>query len=396
MAERSPHGPIPNKSPHSYPQTEPKATPAFPSNDPGGHSPLSGKIRADLAEHGPITFREFMGMALYDPEHGYYATDIKRVGKVGDFITSVSVGRCLGLLLARRLVGFWEECGQPDAFHIIEPGAHDGTLCADILREARSFCPDFYQAAHYHLIEASPALTRAQEDKLGPILAGKFTTHASLNDLHGLHGVILSNELIDAFPVDLIRFEGGQWRQLLVGESQGGLHFIPTDCEETELDAFCQSLGTHFPDGYTTEYNPGITRFVREASAALEAGLFITIDYGHRATDYYHPGRSTGTLQTYHRHQKSENPLERPGEIDITSHVDFTRLITAAESAGFASPALSTQASYLTHHGRPWLLSLESASSAETPALMRQFQTLTHPAMLGTRFMVLEMQKDVS
>ncbi len=337
-----------------------------------------------------------MGMALYDPEHGYYATDNGRVGKAGDFITSVSVGRCFGLLLARRLVKFWQECGQPDDFHIIEPGAHDGTLCADILREARSFCPGFFQAAHYHLIEASPVLSRAQEDKLEPVLSGKFTTHASLNDLRGLHGTVLSNELIDAFPVDLIRFEGGRWRQLLVGESQGALHFIPSDCEETELAAFCESLGTDFPEGYTTEYNPGVTRFAREASAALEAGLFITIDYGHHAADYYHPGRSSGTLQTYHRHQKSENPLERPGEIDITSHVDFTRLTTAAESAGFAAPALSTQASYLTRHGRPWLLSLESSSSAETPALLRQFQTLTHPAMLGTRFMVLEMQKNLS
>ena len=395
MKERSSHRQIPNKSPHSYPQTEPNATPAFPSDHPSGHSLLSGKIRTLLSERGPIKFREFMEIALYDPAHGYYATDTQRVGMAGDFITSVSVGRCFGLLLARRLVEFWKECGQPNAFHIIEPGAHDGSLCADILHEARSISPGFYQAAHYHLIDASPALSRAQEEKLGPSLSGKFTTHASLSDLHGLHGALLSNELIDAFPVDLIRFEDGQWQQLLVGETQGSLHFIPVACEEPELRAFCQSLGTSFPDGYTTEYNPGITRFTQEASVALDTGLFITIDYGHHAADYYHPGRSTGTLQTYHRHQKSENPLERPGEIDITSHVDFTRLITAAESAGFGSPALSTQASYLTNHARPWLLSLEASPSAETPSLLRQFQTLTHPAMLGTKFMVLEMVKSV-
>ncbi|MBT8037337.1 MAG: SAM-dependent methyltransferase [Verrucomicrobiae bacterium] len=351
------------------------------------------KIRRRLTEHGPITFRQWMEVALYDPTYGYYAADIKRVGMGGDFITSISIGRCFGLLLARRLAGFWKECGKPDTFHIIEPGAHDGSLCADILDEARAFCPEFYQAAHYHLIETTPALRRAQEKKLGNSLSGKYTTHTALSDIHGLHGAVLSNELIDAFPVDLIRFEHGQWWQLLVEETQEGPQWLPTQCQAPELRGFCQSLGTSFPEGYTTEYNPGITRFTQEASAALAKGLFITIDYGYHADDYYHPDRCTGTLQTYHKHQKSDNPLERPGEIDITCHVDFTRLTTAAESAGFESPTLSPQASYLTQHARPWLLSLETSPTDETPALLRQFQTLTHPAMLGTKFSVLEMQK---
>ncbi|MCP5535884.1 MAG: SAM-dependent methyltransferase [Akkermansiaceae bacterium] len=359
-------------------------------------SPLSEKIRSRISANGPIRFRDYMAMALYDPEFGYYASPTQRVGRQGDFITSVSVGRCFGLILARRLMAFWEESGKPEAFHIIEPGAHDGALGADILEEIKRCSPDCYNAVHYHLVEVSRSLREAQQATLGPRFDGKFSCRTTLSEMGGLHGAVISNELIDAFPVDLIRFENGGWVQLLVhheGDAGRPLRFISAELQDRGLQSFCASLGNQFPDGYTTEYSAGIGKFVSEAAAALESGLFITIDYGHGSDDYYHPDRSEGTLQTYHQHRKSDNPLEFPGEIDITCHVDFTRLEKAAVSAGFKNPRLQTQASYLTNHARDWLIGLESAPGADDAALLRQFQTLTHPAMLGTRFLVLEMTR---
>ena len=389
MAEESSQGSPPRGSPHSYPQKVSKATPAFQESN----SPLIEKIRAAIANQGPLPFRDFMAMVLYDPEYGYYTARAQRVGKTGDFITSVSVGRCFGLILAHRLISYWEEIGQPSEFHLIEPGGHDGALCADILLEIRNSAPKFFEGVHYHLIETTPSLIKEQQLRLGKQFAGKFTSHCSISELSGLTGAILSNELVDAFPVDLIKFEHGKWWQLKVEEKNDTLQFVNTECDDDQLCDFCASLGDQFPDGYTTEYNPGIGVFVKEASAALASGLFITIDYGHESVDYYHPDRTNGTLQTYHKHQKSDDPLCFPGEIDITSHVDFTRLISAAEAEGFTHPSLKTQASYLTNHARDWLISLETAPTAEFPALLRQFQTLTHPAMLGSKFMVLEMQK---
>lgn len=378
------------------------ATPAF--QDP--RSPLMSKIQTRIQESGPIPFLEYMTMALYDPDDGYYATQKQTVGQQGDFITSVSVGKCFGMLLAQRLLSYWEETGKQHPFHIIEPGAHDGTLCADILSEIKQLSPEFYTAVHYHLIDATPALTQAQQKKLLPSYKGKFTTHQNLSDLHNLHGAILSNELIDAFPVELIQWNTGQWSQMMVGLSdengadEGVLTMSPQTINNQELDQFCQqlntSLHTNFPDHYTTEYNPGINPFTRDAAQALESGIFITIDYGHSTEDYYHPNRTTGTLQTYHQHQKSDDPLVAPGEIDITTHIDFTRLITAAETHGFHHPKLRTQASYLTDHARTWLLDIENPDTPtppDTSKLLRQFQTLIHPAMLGTKFTVLEMRK---
>ena len=373
------------------------ATPAFSDQASEPPSPLLEKIQEQIRVNGPLSFCEYMATALYDPDHGYYSAKKQRVGKQGDFITSVSVGHCFGMILARRLHAFWTKSGKAEGFHIIEPGAHDGTLCSDILGEIRQLDPAFYQTVHYHLIEATPSLMETHRHKLTDQFSGKFTSHKTLAQIKGLHGAFVSNELIDAFPVELIRFNQGQWHQFVVtlAENQS-LRLTPQEINNPELKAFCDKLGQAFPDGYTTEYNPGIAPFTRDAANALSSGLFITIDYGHSTEDYYHPDRVTGTLQTYYQHQKAEDPFVSPGNLDITSHIDFTRLVTTAETHGFRNPSLRTQASYLTDHARSWLLEIEDPSipnSPDTPSLLRQFQTLIHPAMLGTKFSVLEMQK---
>lgn len=364
---------------------------------PAFETPLQRQLIQLIADKGPITFRDYMALALYHPEHGYYAQSIQRVGKQGDFVTSISVGKCFGMILAQRLIRYWKSTGSPTEFHIIEPGAHDGALCADILLEIKTTSPEFYENLHYHLIEATPALQTTQEEKLSSDFAGKFTTHPSLSEISGLHGAILSNELIDAFPVDLIRFEQGEWKQLFVNitddTSDNPLTLTAGSFTNSTLENFCSSLGQDFSEGYTTEYNPGIEEFASDCARTLSSGLFITIDYGHSSEDLYHPDRSTGTLQTYHQHQKADDPLHLPGEIDITTHIDFTRLIRAAESEGFTLSQHTMQSSYLTQHARDWLLSMEASPTPEMPALLRQFQTLIHPSMLGTKFTVLEMEK---
>lgn len=367
------------------------ATPAF-TNSP---NPLLGKICRRINRNGSIPFREYMEMALYDEEHGYYVSEQERVGKDGDFITSVSVGPCFGLILAHRLIAYWKQAGMPVPFSIIEPGAHKGALCSDILDEIRQRSPQCYDAIHYHLIEPGAHMRATQEEVLGSAFAGKFSTHHSLKDISVNHGVLISNELIDAFPVDLIQFSKGEWWQLYVDAAGGQLEFTEQRPHSAELARFCASLGDDFPDSYLSEFSPAVRDWTRDASKALKSGLMITIDYGHLAQDYYHPSRSSGTLQTYHRHEKSDNPLQCPGELDITCHVDFSRVMHEAQEAGFSNPVLSSQANYLTTHARDWLIEIEAGFDQvkEAPALLRQFQTLTHPAMLGGKFMVLEMTK---
>ena len=365
------------------------ATPAF-------QAPILNKIVNLIQNEGPLSFHDYMQIALYDEAFGYYSGNLRHfespVGKNGDFITSVSVGSCFGIILAHRIHQYWIDSGRSQVFNIIEPGAHDGTLCQDILSEIKTLSTELYQATQYHLVERSCSLREMQAGKLSAH-TDRYQNHQNLDSLQALHGVIISNELIDAFPVELIQLNNGVWQQLFVHHSDGELQMSPAEITRPELKVFCQSLGYGFPDGYTTEFNPSIEPFIKNIAATLTSGLLITIDYGFTHDELYDPARSSGTLQTYSQHTKADNPLEKPGLQDITSHIDFSRVISAAESHNFELCSYKPQSSYLTTHARAWLLAQESAPTEKTSSLFKQFQTLTHPAMLGNKFMVLEMKK---
>jgi SAM-dependent MidA family methyltransferase len=157
---------------------------------------------------------------------------------------------------------------------------------------------------------------------------------------------------------------------------------------------FTRSIGGDFPEGYCTEFCPGIEPWITEASGLFERGLWWVIDYGHEQEAYYHPDRSSGTLRCYHQHRAGDDPFLHPGEQDITAHVDFTRLGHLAEKAGLTLERYRDQHHFLIDSARPWLLSVEgNAPDARLAKRLRQFQTLTHPSMMGQQFKVMELSR---
>jgi SAM-dependent MidA family methyltransferase len=117
----------------------------------------------------------------------------------------------------------------------------------------------------------------------------------------------------------------------------------------------------------------------------------IWVDYGFPRQDYYHPGRTEGTLRTFSKHRAGDDPLADPGEADITAHVDFTAMAEAAQSLGWRQSLLRDQGRWLTEIGREWLLEMEGSPQ---PAALRQFQTLMHPAHLGAKFHAIELTRE--
>ena len=331
-----------------------------------------------------------METALYHEEHGYYASPAPKVGKKGDFITSVSVGAAFGKILAHRLAHIWEDQGRPSPFSIIEMGADRGDLAYDICTELNTLVPECHW--HYHIIEPREESQLAQSKKL-KIFQESISIHPTIETLHGLEGVFLSNELIDAFPVEIIQLQQGQWMQLFIEVENG--HFRKTWKQPTtpELQSFITTLGTDFSPDYTTEFRPGLDSFFSKVAAALTRGLIITVDYGFPRSHFYDPKRSEGTLQTYQNHQRGTDPLEAVGRQDITTHVDFTQLANAQIKHGFQVHDFTAQARFLTHHGKAWLLQLEQHFTPQSLPSVQQFQTLTHPDFLGSKFHVLETAK---
>jgi SAM-dependent MidA family methyltransferase len=353
-------------------------------------SPLPGIIRAHISRTGPIPFSSFMALALYHPEHGYYAKGPGRTGRGGDFFTSVSVGPVFGELLAGQFCEVWEQLGRPDTFTVLERGAGDGAFARDVLIWAAEERPDFAAALHYRIDEPLAALESAQRNVLAD-----FPGRVDWGFGEPVTGVFFANELLDAIPFRRVRWNGSEWRELVVGlDNAGDFVWLEEELRDYASLRRLTELGTAFPVGYTTEVAPAVATEVWQAAAALRQGALFFIDYGFPGADYYHPSRTTGTLRCYRGHNAHEDPFDAVGETDITAHVDFTLAARAAVRAGGEILAFPDQSRFLTGAAASALRLMEGKNPGATATKwLRQFQTLTHPSQLGNRFHVLAIGK---
>jgi SAM-dependent MidA family methyltransferase len=346
-----------------------------------------------------MSFSDFMELALYHEGYGYYSQPVSRaIGRMGDFYTSVSVGSTFGFLLAHAIHREWMTTfGGAMQPVIVEQGAHDGRLARDVMAGLRAIDPAFAASLTYRVIEPRPSVRMALEATLasdpeggGIEVVGDFAAAATPC------GIFLCNELLDAFPVHCLLFQDGAWRERAVGwhDSGDGLAWVARPLPPF-LEAFAASLGHDFPEGYHTEVCPAVDLWVEESAALFgERGLWWIIDYGYERADYYAPSRRTGTLRCYDAHRAGEDPFDSPGRQDITAHVDFTRVEEAASRAGLRRTRFTDQHHFLIEAARPWLLSIEGeAPAAATAKRLRQFQTLTHPSLMGQQFKVMELRR---
>lgn len=357
------------------------------TDDPATPS-LAADLREKIRSHGSMRFPDFMAAALYSPGRGYYARHARQVGPSGDFFTSVSVGPLFGGLLARRFLKEWQALGAPSRWRIVEIGAHDGTLAADVLREISRLDPAAFAALEYVIPEPLPVLQAAQRITLAAFPVRFLTDIADLA-ADPLPGVIFGNELLDALPFHIIHREDDAWLEcrVTIGPNDA-FRWEIHEIQDAALVAATEKLGDHFPDGYRTEVRTNFPDFLAPVIRALTTGLLLWPDYGFARPEFYDPARSVGTLRTFSNHRAGDDPLVTPGEIDITAHVDFTAFAEAAISLGCVPTTFRNQGSWLTEIGRDWLLSQEGRPD---PVALRQFQTLTHPAHLGGNFHVLEL-----
>lgn len=366
-------------------------------------------IRDEIASQGAISFRRFMELALYCPDCGYYEKENDTLGRRGDYYTSVSVGRLFGELLAFQFAAWFaesKECKPDPQFarrQLVEAGAHHGQLAKDILTWLRERRPTLFEVLEYWILEPSAVRRAKQAETLREFTgtthwAGSFSEltaqlHHRVQSARGVHGMIFSNELLDAFPVHRLGWDAkrGEWFEWGVTWREGRFTWVRLSAlsPASGLSPFAApELLTALPDGFTTESCPAATAWWREAAELLQHGKLLTFDYGLTADEFLMAQRAGGTLRAYHRHRPVADLLAQPGEHDLTAHVNFTAIQAAGEAAGLLTESAPTQSQFLTgimQHA--W----ESGSGfgAWTPDHTRQFQTLTHPEHLGRAFRVL-------
>ncbi len=352
------------------------------------------------AAGGALPFDRYMELALYHPQFGYYTHPGKRIGKDGDFITSVSTGRCFGMLLARHLATPIRRLAVSGGdLLLVEPGAESGDLAVDMMNElARVLPEDIYNRLCYVACEPILSKKKSLMERFEGVGGGRFRVISGWQELTASRGVLIANEFLDAMPVKRLRWRNGTWLELCVGnggEGENEFNEIEQLIEEQELKSVIDSLPVTLEDGFTIEVNMGLERWFDDLSRAFEMLYCCLIDYGLSVDEVFDPVRKTGTLRGYVRHRMCDSLLAAPGITDLTAHVNFERVRVTAQSAGFEAISFTDQHRLLVNAAKSWLLEIEADGlpDAETVKLLQQFKSLSHPAMMGAVFKVLEMSK---
>jgi len=370
------------------------------------------KIKRD----GPVTFEAFMEMALYYPELGYYASSAAHIGKKGDFYTSPHLHSIFGAMIGTQLMEMWEFLGKPDTFHVVEMGAGLGYLCKDILdylnRPANDPAQvkdriDFQKSLTYIIVEPYPHLEEKQrtiiKDSLqhyqsAPLSKEKKESAAdeqkvrwikSLNELGtAITGCIVSNELLDAFPVHLVEMEG-QLREIYIDTDGEELSEIKGSVSSDEIISYLNTFSIELKPGYRTEINLRIKNWLKAAASALSRGFILTIDYGYTAEEYYSDDRTNGTLLCYHKHLYNDNPYQHIGEQDITAHVNFSSVKMWGEEHGLKTVGYSAQGIYLISSGIDELIVELYANSPDYLSEVSKIKGLIMPQGMGESHSVM-------
>ncbi|MEO5364310.1 MAG: SAM-dependent methyltransferase [Magnetococcus sp. DMHC-8] len=356
---------------------------------------LQSILRQAIAQAGGLLpFVRFMDLALYHPRHGYYMTGRSRLGRTGDFVTAPEMTSLFGELLTLQWIEIWQQLDQPARFQVVEAGAGSGKLAVDILRTARRF-PAFQEALAYGVLEISPDFRALQRRTLAEagFAPDRIDWYDTLADLAegGVEGVLFSNELLDALPVHWLEMTAAGLRELGVALDGAGLTtgLMPV-APPLGADHFTR-LGLTLPVGMRTEVGLAASDWMAQAARCLRRGVIVTIDYGYTQAEYYGPALPQGTLTGFYRHQQVADPLQHPGEMDLTAHVNFTAVAQAGEAQGLTTLGYTTQAWFLM--GLGILQRLERLAgawpAAEQQRLQQTVMRLIMPQGMGERFKVL-------
>lgn len=357
---------------------------------------LERKLIGRIKREGPITFRDFMQAALYDPELGYYNTERLKIGAAGDYYTSSNVHPAFGAVLARAFVELWSIAAEP--LTIVEFGAGTGRLASDVLAAMRDEHAAVFQGLSYVIIETSPAMRKLQHDALAA-----FADRVSWSDLEEIErapisGIVFSNEFVDALPVHRVCIRGGAVTEAyLIVTRDAPARLTPVWCPPSteELTRYIERMGVSLREDQIIEINLDAVGWLAQVARVLRRGFLMTIDYGDVAQLLWAGDRSAGTLRSFYEHRLIESPLERIGQQDITASVNFTALTEYGSDFGLEILSYERQTAFLIRMG---LIERIAAAHAETLDDLKErlaVKNLLVPGGISDSFRVLVQGKSV-
>ena len=352
----------------------------WPRNPTGAETEIRRRVAAD----GPLTFADFMGLALYAADGGFY-TSGSPFGAGGDFYTAPLTHPAFGALVARHARELWRGAGSPERWWLIEAGAGGGQLSRDVLAASDG---SFAQALRYVAIDPS---ARAADAAVAWVRSGALP-------VRGLRGLVLANELLDALPVHRVTIADGVLREIRVGVDGDGRFEDVLTAPTLGLAERLAGLDVRLGQGHRAEVCLAVDDWFADAGHGMEAGYVLLIDYGHEAEAYYEASRGRGTLRTYYQHLLGMDPYTHVGSQDISVHVEWTSVRRAAIAAGFSFAGTTTQAAFLRGLGfdalRTAMAARRDVPAPVRVANLRALDMLVDPEGMG-KFNVMAFAKGV-
>lgn len=314
--------------------------------------------------HAAIPFREWMRRALFDPDTGYYTTNVRTVGRRGDFSTSATTGTLLGEAVAAWLKEQMRR--QRGVRAVVEVGGGSGVLSATV-RQSLGWWPRWKMG--WHMVETSPVLRAQQQEKLGEGTAVWHESMEAAMDATDGCAFVFHNELVDAFPATLLQWDEpsrtwreiwmrcdeatGAWREELGAAVTGGIN--RGALSEGGLAAVALTDEAWPPNtlrhGQKVEVHSSYQEWLESWARSWEEGAMLTLDYGDAFPAVYHR-QPRGTLRAYFAQQRltGAEVYQRMGRQDITADVNFTDLQHWGESLGWSTDVFESQSSFISRH----------------------------------------------
>ena len=336
---------------------------------------LARRIAKLIETQGPLSVAQFMTIALHDPAEGYYATR-DPFGAKGDFVTAPDISQMFGELLGLWCVQAWLDQDSPKRAELVELGPGRGTLMADALRAAK-LAPKFLKNIDVVMVEASPTLRALQQERLKD--AGVAIRWIDRFEAGDRPLFLVANEFFDALPVrQFVQTERGWCERMVVVENEA-LAFA--------LSPIASNVGVEgdAPPGGVFETSPASLALAEEIgrSIARHGGAALIVDYGYAERGFGE------TLQAVGGH-KFKTLLERPGEIDLSAHVDFANLAAAARHGGAQTFGPVGQGAFLEALGiGARAEKLSRLNRKEAPSIAAAVDRLVSPGQMGTLFKAL-------
>ena len=344
-------------------------------------------IISKIQKNGPLTFAEFMNIALYDNENGYYTSGRAEIGKKGDFYTSPHVHSAFGEVIANFIIKAEKYLSNND-LNVIEIGSGKGYLAYDILNHINS-ASKISDNLNYIIIEKNNNKFIKELERFSDNI--KIYNDISMLDKN-ISGIVVSNELFDSLPFHKIIYKEKNLHENYIDFINGNFTEITDEISDQLIIEYIERYSLNFSDSKQMEVCLQAGSYLKEISELLREGFILTIDYGSLSDELFSNEKPEGTYRCFHKHSVNTDIFSNIGSQDITADVDFSNLILSGSKYGLEKIKYTSQAQFLVDWG---ILDIYERTVKLDEEGSQAIKNLFMPGMMGNYFKVLIQRKNV-